>query len=257
MSSLPADPLFYCVGLGAVFLVALGKGAFGGGLAILGIPLLALVMDPLDAAIVVAVLVALMDVFALGAFGRANMSWPDLTFILPGMVAGIALGWLAFTTVDPRLVTLAIGLITLAFAANWFLRRPAADAPAQPLNRPLAVTAGLATGFTTFVAHSGGPPLAMYLLRRGLPKTLLAGTTVAAFTLGNALKLPPYLWLGLQEPHALWIALALSPAVPVGVLAGKALNDRIAQRTLFTWCYVLLTVAALKLTFDASRALLA
>ncbi|MCX7326201.1 MAG: hypothetical protein NTZ14_17660 [Hyphomicrobiales bacterium] len=61
----PSSPLFYLVGLGATGLVAFGKGAFGGGLAILGIPLLALVVDPLDAAIMVAVLVAAMDMVAL------------------------------------------------------------------------------------------------------------------------------------------------------------------------------------------------
>ena len=40
---MPVDPLFYLVGLPAVFVIGFGKGAFGGGLAIIGIPFLALV----------------------------------------------------------------------------------------------------------------------------------------------------------------------------------------------------------------------
>jgi uncharacterized protein len=256
IAQLPASPAFYVVGLAATFLVAFGKGAFGGGLAILGIPLLALVVEPLDAAIMVAVLVAAMDLFAINAFGRANMSWPDLTVLLPGLVGGVGLGWLVFTFVDPRLVTLGIGLITLAFAAHFFLKGRLTPPAAAPVNPPLALLAGTASGFTTFVAHAGGPPVAMYLLRRGLPKAVFAGTTVAFFTLGNLLKLPPYLWLGLKEPQALWAAAALLPAVPLGVWAGKALHDKVEQKTLYLACYVLLTVAALKLTHDAVRALL-
>jgi hypothetical protein len=256
-AALPSDPSFYAVGLAATFLIAFGKGAFGGGLALLGIPLLALVIDPLDAAIIVAVLVALMDMFALKAFGRANMSMPDLAVLLPGLAAGVAVGWLVFTLVDARIVTLAIGLITLAFAAQWFLKGRSAPESAMAVNRPLGLAAGALAGFTTFVAHSGGPPLAMYLLRRGLTKSVFAGTTVAVFTLGNLLKLPPYLWLGFKEPATLVMALALTPAVPLGVWAGAAMHERLAQRTLFFWCYVLLTAAAAKLTFDAARALLA
>jgi uncharacterized protein len=41
---MPSDPAFCLIGLPTVFLIALSKGAFGGGLAILGIPLLSLVM---------------------------------------------------------------------------------------------------------------------------------------------------------------------------------------------------------------------
>jgi hypothetical protein len=47
---------FYLIALPAVFVIGLGKGAFGGGPALIGIPLLALVVDPVDAAIMVALL---------------------------------------------------------------------------------------------------------------------------------------------------------------------------------------------------------
>ena len=255
LAHFPVDPAFYAVGLTAIFLVAFGKGAFGGGLAILGIPLLALVISPVEAAIIVALLVAFMDIFALNAFGRANMSWPDLKLLLPGLVLGLGLGWLVFTCVDPRIVTLVIGLITLGFTAHWFLRGRSAPRGDMAPHAVYGLGAGTASGFTTFVAHAGGPPVAMYLLKRGLDKSVFAGTTVAVFTLGNLLKLPPYLQLGLKAPQTFWAALALAPVVPLGVWIGKALHDRIEQKRLFFWCYCLLGVAALKLVFDAIRAL--
>jgi uncharacterized membrane protein YfcA len=74
LASLPSDPALYLVGLPTVFLIGMSKGAFGGGLAILGVPLLSLVMSPLDAAITVAPLVSFMDIFAIGSFGPQTWS---------------------------------------------------------------------------------------------------------------------------------------------------------------------------------------
>lgn len=253
---MPDDPLFYLVGWATTLVIAIGKGAFGGGLAILGVPLLALVTDPLSAGIITAVLVSSMDLFALQGFGVSTWSKPDLTWLMPGLVVGIGLGYLVFVKVDPRIVTLIIGLTTLAFTAHWFARGRLAPAGSRPVSRLLALTAGTASGFTTFVAHAGGPPVAMYLLARGVSKTLFVGTSVAFFMLGNCLKLPPYLSLGLSRPETLWGALALVPAAPLGIWLGRIVHERLEQRALFFWCYVLLSLAALKLTVDAALALL-
>jgi len=251
------DPLFLLVGFATILLVSVGKGAFGGGLAVLGIPLLSLVADPIDAAIIVAPLLCLMDVVALGAFGPSTWSKPDLLWLVPGLVIGIAFGAAFFTAVDPHLVTLTIALITLGFTAHYFLKGRTMVLLARPLARGPAVAAGIAAGFTTFVAHSGGPPIAMYLLRRGLTKTVFAGTSIALFTIGNALKLPPYVVLGIGRPQALHAALVLTPAVPLGVWLGKVMHDRLPPRTLFLWCYLLLGGAALKLLFGSVRSLTA
>ena len=87
---MPGDPIFYLVGWITTLLMGIGKGAFGGGLAILGVPLLALVVDPLQAAIMVAVLIAAMDLVAIGSFGASTWSKPDLVWLIPGLIVGIA-----------------------------------------------------------------------------------------------------------------------------------------------------------------------
>lgn len=253
---MPTDPLFYVVGWATTVLVAVGKSAFGGGLAILGIPLLAIVTQPLQAAIMVALLVSLMDLMALQRFGRDSWSVPDLIWLLPGLVLGIGVGYLVFVEVDPRIVTLVIGLITLAFTLHWFMKGRIAPPGTRPVSPPLALAAGIASGFTTFIAHAGGPPIAMYLLARGLDKTRFVGTTIVFFTIGNWLKLPPYVSLGLTHRDALWGALALAPAVPLGIWLGRVVHDRLDQKRLFLACYTLLAIAAAKLTFDAALSLL-
>jgi hypothetical protein len=249
-----ADPLFYLVGIPTVLVMSISKGAFGGGLAIVGVPFLSLVMSPIEAAIVVAPLVSFMDLFALNTFGPKTWSKPDLSWLVPGLLAGIALGYAFFALVDARLVSLGIGAITVAFAADYFLRARLKPAGTLPLIPPLALLAGLASGFTTFVAHAGGPPAQMYLLSRGLNKTVFAGTNLALFTLGNFVKLLPYGLLAWAQPRLLLAALLLAPAVPIGVWAGVWLHERLEQPRLFFWCYVILLLAAMKLLFDAALA---
>lgn len=53
------------IAIAGVFLICFMKGAFGGGFAIVGIPLLSVVMDPVTAGGLLAPLFVAMDLFAL------------------------------------------------------------------------------------------------------------------------------------------------------------------------------------------------
>jgi uncharacterized protein len=256
LTLLPQDPNFYFVGFFTTFLMAASKGAFGGGLAIIGVPMLCLVVEPIAAAIIVAPLVAFMDIFALRAFPPSTWSRPDLKWLVVGLLMGLAAGWLTFEMVDKRIVVLIIAVVTIGFTLRWFFK-DRLNPPAPHGVRPVkAVGLAVFAGFTTFVAHSGGPPIAVYLLARNLDKAVYAGTTVAIFMLGNFLKLGPFIKMGLDQPSTLVGALVLSPVVPVGVMAGKYLHDRIDQQRLFFWCYLLLAVTGSKLLLDSIRAFL-
>ena len=100
------------------------------------------------------------------------------------------------------------------------------------------------------VAHSGGPPLAMYLLPLGLGKDIYAGTTSLFFTVGNATKAVP--WLLLVRPTAdVWTVMAVCLlAIPAGVGLGWRLHGSLDQRQIYRACYGLLVITALKLLWD-------
>ncbi len=255
---IPTDPLFYIVGFATVFIIAVGKGAFGGGLATLGVPLLSLVMSPIDAAIIVAPIAVLTDVFAFGSYRLGNASKPDLAWFIPAMLVGLLTGYFFFVLIDPRFVNVGIGVIAFGFALDWFIRmRSKPEVTERPLSPVLASVGGGVFGFTSFVAHAGGPVLAAYLLYRGLSKTLYVGTAIVIYGLVNILKLFPYLLLGMARPSALVHALLLAPVVPVGVWLGAYFHKQLNQQRLFFWCYAILLLASAKLLFDAVRALLA
>ena len=155
------------VAFAGVFLIGFMRGAFGGGFAIIGIPLLSIVMDPVTAGGLLAPLFIAMDLFALLYWKPSTWSKPDLVLLLPGLVAGIGFGYLLFRFLDHRAIAMAA--TTLMFVGLWL----AAGAEiVRPRSTPKAITAGLASGVTTMVAHSGGPPLAMYLLPLGLSKEI-------------------------------------------------------------------------------------
>ncbi len=84
------------VAFAGVFLICFMKGAFGGGFAIVGIPLLSIVMDPVTAGGLLAPLFVAMDMFALRYWRPSTWSKPDLVLLLPGLVIGIGLGYLLF-----------------------------------------------------------------------------------------------------------------------------------------------------------------
>jgi len=250
---MPTDPLFYIVGLFAIFVMALGKGAFGGGFAVLGVPLLALVIDPITASIMMAPIASASDPFGIWAHPPRNWSWPDLVWLMPGIVVGLTLGAVFFVWVDPRLVALAIALVTLWFVARWFLSggttpAPGEGAPVQPLKATLCATV---SGFTTFIAHGGNPPVAYYLLPRALDKSVYVATLIATFLVSNTVKLFMYGWLFRDRPEVFLMALTLMPALPVGVWLGKRLHDRLDAHRLYLALYSLLGVAGLKLLVDS------
>jgi hypothetical protein len=160
------------------------------------------------------------------------------------------LGYLLFRFLDHRAIAVLMAAITLIFVGLWLVA--GAQVTARPRSTPKAITAGLASGITTMVAHSGGPPLAMYLLPLGLSKEIYAGTTSLFFTVGNATKAVP--WLLLVKPTAdIWTLMAVCLlAIPTGVWLGWRLHGVLDQRQVFRACYGLLVVTALKLLWDGA-----
>jgi uncharacterized membrane protein YfcA len=245
---LASDPWTLAVCLAGTFVIAFAKGAFGGGLALLGVPIFALAIDPITAGVILAPLFVAMDIVGLRYWKPSTWSRPDTLVLAPTLCIGIGIGALLLGAMNPRAVSVVIALITLAFAAHWVFSR--GRIVVRPRSLIFGIVAGVGSGITTMIAHAGGPPMAAYLLRLGLPKAQYAGTMSIVFTAGNAVKVIP--WLLIQWPTAQvwWLCAALLPAVPLGVWAGWRLHNRLDQRQLYNTAYVLLTLAALKLLWD-------
>ena len=249
-SHLITDPWFYAVAIPAVLLFGISKGGFGGGLGTAAVPLMALVISPVQAAAILLPILCIMDLVAMWKF-RGKWLWPELKMLLPASLLGILAGTLLFEYMSVSVVRLIVGVVAISFTLHYWVnkkRSSGADLPHYP--RSYALLGGSVTGFTSFVAHSGGPPISMYLLRRPLDRTEFAGTTILFFAVVNYVKLIPYAWLGQFDSDNLATSAALVVLAPIGVLIGAWLHKRVTDRFFFGMVYVLLFAVGLKLIID-------
>ncbi len=152
-------------------------------------------------------------------------------------------------------VRLVVGVVATSFTLHyWINKKRSKDTGNNYYPRAYALLGGSVAGFTSFVAHSGGPPISMYLLRRPLDRTDFAGTTILFFAVVNYVKLVPYTWLGQFDADNLATSAALAVLAPIGVLFGAWLHKRVTDRFFFGLVYVLLFAVGLKLIFDGVTA---
>lgn len=233
----------------AILLTGISKSGLGGALGGLAVPFMSLWMSPRDAVAVMLPVLIAMDLFGIRAW-RGKADWAELRLLLPASLVGIALGTLAFGVMSDRMVKGAVGLIAVVFAADRLLRRPKADPHTAPLPR-LARLCGVGAGFTSTLAHAGGPPLMIYLLTRGLPREAFAATSVFFFAALNLAKLPFYLGLDLFTRDTLVMSAMLLPLVSVGVWTGMRLLQRIPERPFYLLATAALGLSGVKLLWDA------
>lgn len=240
------------VGLLAAAVVGLGKTGLPGG-ALVAVPLLATVFDGrLIAGGTLPILLA-ADVFAV-AWYRQHARWDVLRPLAPWIALGYALGAAFFVAVGTATdaIAVTVGVVVLAIVA-WQVVRTwrGAGGDAGPSS---AAFHGATGGFTTFVANAAGPVVNTYLLRVGLPKHELIGTSAWLYFLVNLSKIPFYVALGAWTAggrfftaESLLFGLAVVPGVFVGVAAGRAVFRRIRQEVFTVTVLVLSAAGAIRL----------
>lgn len=256
MDAFFSDPWFWAVALPAVFLVGLSKGGFGGSMGFVGVPLMALAMSPLQAAAILLPIMILMDIVALWTW-RGVHDRRTLAFMLPGSMLGIALGWLLAAQVSVSAIRLSVGAVALLFVGRWLIEQYWRGEARLRGHHPARATLWSAvSGFTSFVAHVGGPPFQIYALPLGLDPKTLTGTSVVFFAVTNAVKLVPYFALGQFDATNLAVSAALTPIAPAATLLGAWLVRRMRPQVFYPFTYALVGLIAVKLVWDGISDLL-
>ena len=244
------EPAFYATAIPAVILLGLSKGGFAG-IGALGMPLMALTIPPVQAAAVTLPILMVQDVFSVWVY-RRTWDRTNLAILLPGAIVGILLAYLFAARVPDEAVALALGTISVVFALRRFLggRHKAGTEQVAPPKRPLGWFWGAVAGFTSMIAHAGGPPFQIYTIPQRLPRDIFVGTGVMFFAAVNLIKVPPYLALGQFSRENLLTSVALFPLAIVSTWAGVWLVRRFSSQRFYDIVYVLLFLLGCKLMAD-------
>lgn len=248
-------PSFYAAAVPAVVLMGLAKGGFSG-IGLLSLPLMALVVSPVQSAAIMLPILIVQDVVSVWSF-RHTWDRRNIAILVPSATLGIGLGYLLAAYVSDAAVTLSVGVVSIAFAVRRLVaeRRRVPGEPARA-DLPRGILWGTITGFTSMIAHAGGPPFQIYVMPQGLARDVFVGTTAVFFALNNWLKVPPYIALGQFTAENLATAAALFPVAILSTWAGVWAVRRMPGERFYTIVYALLVVVGLKLVFDGLAAFL-
>ena len=246
------DPLFYAAAVPAVVLLGLAKGGFSG-IGVLAVPLMALVVSPVQAASITLPILIVQDAVSVWVFRRA---WDGrhLAVLIPSSLVGIALGYVLAAHVSSAAVELAVGLISLVFGVRqlWIIQRGVVR-PHQSSD-VIGSVWGVIAGFTSQIAHAGGVPFQIYMLPKRLERDVFLGTSAIFFAATNWMKVPTYAALGQFTRANMATSLALFPLAIGSTIVGAKLIRRVEPERFYTLVYVLLILTGLKLTWDGAVA---
>ncbi len=242
--------LFYGVAAIAVILVGIAKGGFSG-LGAVSMPLLVLVMDPVAAAAMLLPILIVQDVVGVWAF-RRSFDLPTLRLMLPSALFGIFLGWLLASRVPADGVRGMVGVIALAFGANrLFAMKGLSLKSKREVPRWQGAFWGGVSGFTSQVAHAGGPPFQVWALSRNFPQLVYAGTSGIFFAIINWAKVPAYIALGQMSWANMRLSLLFLPLAIASTFAGVALVKRVSPARFNVAISVIMVLVGVELLRDA------
>jgi uncharacterized membrane protein YfcA len=239
----------------AVFLVGLSKGGLGGAFALMGVPILSLVMSPVQAAALLLPVLLMMDGVSLWAW-RGWFDRATLWHTLPGAAMGIAVGGLTAAYTPEAMVRLLVGVVALGFVLRMAIARRAGPVAPRGQSKARGTLWGGVAGFTSFVAHAGGPPFQVYALPLKFDPRIYTGTTVIFFSVVNVVKLVPYAALGQFNSVTLTSALVLLPLAVGSTLLGAQVVKYLRAEVFYPLMYGMISLVGLKLVWDGLSALL-
>ena len=239
---------FFIVAVISVLIVGISKSGFGAGLGVLSIPLMASQSSINEALAILLPLLIAIDLVGLQRFIK-NADYRILKLVLIPAMLGMLLGYLFFSAITPKILSLSIGIFTLLFLIQNLVMARFNLKEAKPYPW-LGRVMGLVSGFTSFVAHIGGPPITVYMLREKVIPIIYTSTLGVFFAIINFGKLVPYAYLDLLSFNQLSTSILLLPCVPVGVYLGFYLAKRISMKWYYIIVQFFLAVASVKLIAD-------
>jgi uncharacterized membrane protein YfcA len=241
--------LFYLMTAFVGLLIGVAKGGLGGLIGTLATPLMTLVMPPDQVVGMLLPMLMLADVFALATYWK-RWRMRLVLLLLPGGVAGVTIGTFFIKNASAELWRNVLAAIVLIFTLYKLLEKYILRVLTYEGRDWHGLLAGLIAGFSSTLAHAGGPPVAIYMLLQKVPPIEFNASTVLFFAILNWVKVPYYAYAGLFDFHRLVQILWLLPVIPVGVALGRWITNKIDRVWFERLIVVLLLVSGILLLLE-------
>jgi hypothetical protein len=235
--------------LGATCALLIGFSKTGiAGLGIAIVPIMAEVFPPRESTAAMLLMLVVGDLFAV-AYYRRHAVWRTLLALLPWVVPGILLGWLALGRLTDAEFKPALGALILALVVLQLVRTRSGQWMEKKLPHAWWFVAfvGIVAGFATMLGNAAGGIMTVFLLARGLEKKEFMGTSAWFYFIVNLSKVPFSADLGLTNAQTLAFAGLMVPAVTVGALAGVRVLPLLPQKVFDRIVLAIAVLASLRL----------
>lgn len=199
----------------AVAFSAFLRGMAGFGFALAAVPIVSLVLPPIEAvtiAVLLQVVVGLRDIFTL----HGHVHKPSLIRLSLGSLVGTPLGILALTALSPDAARIWIAAAVLAGLTLLMRYKPAEPRP----HGGLALIAGVASGAFSGLAAMPGPPAVAYYLGAGTNSVQTRASLLLFFFVAAVTATPGLMLAGAVTRDTLWLTLISVPALALGTWGG-------------------------------------
>ena len=209
-------------------LIGVAKGGLGGLIGTLATPLMALVMPPGQVVGLLLPMLMFADLFAVATYWK-RWRLRLVLLLLPGGVIGVTVGTFFIKNASTELWRNVLAAIVFIFTLYRLLEKYILRWLTYNGKDWHGVLAGTVAGFSSTLAHAGGPPVAIYLLLQKVPPIEFNASSVLFFAILNWIKVPYYAYARLFDFHRLLEILWLMPVIPIGVALGRWLTNKVNQ----------------------------
>jgi uncharacterized membrane protein YfcA len=211
------------------------QGSIGFGQNLVLVPIVAIVVPEAVPGALVALGVPLTVTMAVREWH--GVDWSGLGWIVLGRVPGTVIGVLIVALVSGDLLSTLAGSAVLAGVVLSLL------AGHVPVNRETATGAGATAGVLGTTAAIDGPPLALLYQRH--PGHTVRATLACAFLVGAVMSFVALTSAGEIHGWQLLLALALAPALLLGLVCSTFVTRVVGERSLRPAVLVLVSIAGI------------
>jgi len=228
-----------------VFGAATVKGVAGLGFPLIAVPLVANIIGPHAAVVIIVVPTVASNLFMVAQGGGTAVRLRQMGWLILGLVAGAAVGARMLRQINPAFLSAVLGVVAVGYAGAELVRLPLrlSAAPRPPLSLGVGAAAGLLGGSTSIYA----PLLAAYVDSLRLGKDEFVFWVTLLFLIGTSTQVITYLQVGIYRTGMLGVALWLCLPMLAGTWLGIRLRGRLSPVRFRTLVLVLVALSGVNL----------